>query len=214
MLLSSAGLTTSTLVKALQQLVVLPLDQMQLAYITTAAMAEGGDKNWVIDDLKQVQSIGCKSIDLIDIALEPALWRQRLESADILYVGGGQTLYLVHWFRQSGLALDFQKLLESKVYVGVSAGSMILGPVINSALLKALYAEDMSYSDTTGLGVIDFTILPHLHSHYFPQVTEGIVDQYLQTIPGRTYVLDDHTAILIDNDLVEVIGNGQFLTFD
>ena len=52
-----------------------------------------------------------------------------VQKTDVLLVGGGDALYLCYWMRQSGLA-DLLPSLSETVYVGVSAGSMVMTPSI------------------------------------------------------------------------------------
>ena len=54
-----------------------------------------------------------------------------VRAADILLVNGGDALYLAHWMRQSGLA-DLLPSLPDLVWMGLSAGSMVMTPKIGA----------------------------------------------------------------------------------
>ena len=55
-------------------------------------------------------------------------WVPMVQETDALLVGGGDPLYLCYWMRQSGLADLLPSLRDETVYVGVSAGSMVVTP--------------------------------------------------------------------------------------
>ena len=98
LLLTSAGLTNQTIVKALDELVGKPLDQLKIAFIPTAANLEEGDKCWLIDDLRRLSFLKFKEIDIVDIsALPKEIWLKRLKKTNILFVEGGNTYHLIHW---------------------------------------------------------------------------------------------------------------------
>ena len=54
-------------------------------------------------------------------------WVPKLRETDALLVWGGHVMYLCYWMRQSGLA-DLLPSLSNTVYVGVSAGSIVMTP--------------------------------------------------------------------------------------
>ena len=85
LLLTSAGLTNQTIVKALDELVGKPLDQLKIAFIPTAANLEEGDKGWLIDDLRRLSFLKFKEIDIVDIsALPKEIWLKRLKTNILL----------------------------------------------------------------------------------------------------------------------------------
>ena len=108
------------------ELVEKPPADTSLVFIPTASNVEHGDKEWFINDLVNLQNLNLKQIDIADIsAVDETVWKQKFEEADILFFEGGNTYHLMEWIRKSGLKKMLPKLLETKVYVGVSAGSMV-----------------------------------------------------------------------------------------
>ena len=57
LLLTSAGLSNKSIIKALKELTEKPFNELKLAFIPTAANVEEGDKDWLIRDL-----INCKNL--------------------------------------------------------------------------------------------------------------------------------------------------------
>ncbi len=115
---------------------------------------------------------------------------------------GGDATYLCHWMRQSGLA-DLLPSLADTVWVGVSAGSMVLTPRIGETFV----AWPSAPGDRT-LGVVDFSIFPHLD--VFPTNTMAHAERWADDIAGPAYVIDDETAIKVTDGVVEVVSEGEW----
>ena len=62
-------------------------------------------------------------------SLDPERWVPLVRETNVLLVEGGDAAYLCHWLRSSGLA-DLLPSLDETVWVGVSAGSMVMTPRI------------------------------------------------------------------------------------
>ena len=77
--------------------------------------------------------LGWKSVGVLELTALPSIGEERwvpwVREADVLLVDGGDATYLCHWMRQSGLA-DLLPSLPETVWVGVSAGSMVMTPRI------------------------------------------------------------------------------------
>ena len=124
----------------------------------------------------------------------------------MLLVDGGDATYLCHWMRESGLA-DLLPSLPEMVWVGVSAGSMVMTPRIG-----AYFVEWPSARDDRTLGVVDFSIFPHLDA--FPSNTMAIAEQWAADIGAPAYAIDEQTAIKVVDGSVEVVSEGQWKKFE
>ena len=216
LLLTSGGLANQSIVKALQELVIKPFFVLKIAFIPTAANIEEGDKWWLIGDLNICKQLGFASVDIVDIsALPKEIWLKRLDDADIIMVEGGNTYHLMYWFNKSGLSEILPELLKSKVYIGISAGSLIVTPnILNSAAEKppAEIIGDTIYDQ--GLALVDFMVEPHINSSYFPELTFENLEIESKKYPYSIYCLDDNSAIKIDGDKVEIISEGEWKKFN
>lgn len=213
LLLTSAGLTNNSITKALTHLVGKPLKKVKLAFIPTAANDESGDKGWLIEDLKNCQKAGFE-VDIVDIsALPQSMWLPRLEAAEVLLFGGGNTFHLMHWMNESGLRALLPKLLESRIYVGISAGSCIAGPTIYNSV-QNLFDEKYELEVREGLHLVDFQFIPHLNSRYFRKITAKNVEKAAADLTEAVYVLDDTSALVIDGTNLEVVSGGEWHVFN
>jgi len=216
LLLTSAGLRNQTIVKALDELVGRPLDQLKVAFIPTASNLEEGNKDWLIDDLRRLSFLNFKEIDIVDIsALPKEIWLERLKNADVFFVEGGNTYYLMHWFNKSGLSEVLPELLKTRVYIGVSAGTVVVTPsVLNAEFEKEPVLDfDKKISDK-GLSMVSFMIEPHINSKYFPESTFENLEKISKEYKYPIYGIDDETAIKIDGDQLEVVTQGAWKKFE
>jgi len=214
--LTSGGITNKSIANALFDLVGKKPEDTSLVFIPTASNVERGDKEWLIDDLINLKKQGFKSIDIADIsAVEEKIWRPKLEEADIIFFEGGNTYHLMEWINKSGLAALLPEMLKTKVYVGLSAGSMVTNPDLTLKISQIAYAEDLDRTeDMEGLGLVDFYFLPHLNSPYFKKVRESNIRKATEDMKERIYALDDNSALKIVDGGVEVISEGEWFTIN
>jgi len=219
LLLTSAGLRNQTIVKALDELVGKPLDQLKVAFIPTASNLEEGDKDWLIDDLRRLSFLKFKEIDIVDVsALPKEIWLERLKNADVFFVEGGNTYYLIHWFNKSGLSEILPELLKTRVYIGVSAGSMVVCPSLENNDAYSNESENFLKTNQQitqqGLGLVDFMVEPHINSQYFPEINLANLKDRSKQYNYPIYGIDDDTAIKIDGDQLEVVTQGVWEKFE
>jgi dipeptidase E len=131
-------------------------------------------------------------------------WVPWVREADVLLVDGGDATYLCHWMRQSGLA-DLLPSLPETVWVGESAGSMVMTPRIGTD-----FVEWPSAPDDRTLGVVDFSIFPHLGHELMPDNTLANAERWAADIAGPAYAIDDQTAIKVTDGTVEIVSQGHW----
>jgi dipeptidase E len=216
LLLTSSGITNPTLKSSLLELTSKPFNKMAAVFIPTAASVEAGDKSWLIENLIEIRECVFKKIDIVDIALiKDQELQSRLAGADVIFVGGGNNFYLAQQIHQSGLAKELSKLLKNKVYVGISAGSCVTGQLLNDSLFALLYpGEENIYGVDSGLGLVDFCILPHLNSLSFPNLREQRIAQIVNETKLPIYAIDDETAIQVVNGDIKFVGEGKHLRYN
>lgn len=213
LLLTSAGLSNKTIVKAFNDLVGLQKDKIKIAFIPTAANVEEGDKGWLINDYANLKKQGYE-VDIVDISAIPLeTWKPRLESANALFFGGGNTFHLMHWVKKSGLEEMLPELLKTRVYVGISAGSCITGHTIYNSV-QNLFGEKYNLQIKKGLGLVDFQLIPHLNSDYFPKIREMYLEEASKDLTEPVYVIDDNSAVVVNRSKIEVVSEGKWKKFN
>jgi dipeptidase E len=215
LLLTSNGLANKSIAKALFELVGKKSEDTSLVFIPTASNVEVGDKDWFINDLINIKKQDFKSVAITDISAVPEhIWRPQIEEADVLFFEGGNTYHLMRCMNESGLTKLLPELLKSKVYVGLSAGSMVVAPDLNIRLSKVIYGEEAEKETMAGLGLVDFYFLPHLNNPYFATRIETNLKGAMKEVATKTYVLDDQSALKVLDGKVEFVGGGKYLEFN
>lgn len=156
--------------------------------------------------------LGWKSLGVLELTCLPSikqeLWIPRLLETDALLVGGGDCQYLSYWMKQSGLADLLPLLLHKTVYVGLSAGSMIMtryGTTYNNHTLPA--------ESDKALALVDFALHPHLNHEWFPENSLANLEKLAATLDMPSYAIDDNTAIKVTDNNIEVVSEGQWKLF-
>lgn len=110
--------------------------------------------------------------------------------------------------RQSGL-VDLLPSLSETVWVGLSAGSMVMTPRIGEDFVQW---RPPSGDDNT-LGIVDFSIFPHLAQEGMPGNSMAEAEEWVADISGPAYAMDDQTAIKVADGAVEVVSEGHWKYF-
>ena len=217
LLLTSAGIKNKTIAKALLDLVGKPAEEINIAFIPTAMNPTGSDKTWFIDNLYELKQQKYKKIDIVDISALPKWnWQSRLEAADVIFVSGGTSPHLMYWIEKSGLKELLPELLKTRLWVGISAGSIIMSPTLalSNPEKTPWYKEKFGYEAKAGLGFIDFYIRPHLNAENSAHSSTESLEKIAKEIPKTIYGIDDQMAIKVVDGKVEVIGEGDYLVFN
>ncbi len=209
LLLTSAGLSNISLKNALKDMV--GDKEIKIAFIPTASNIEEGDKDWLIKDYVECTKVG--SLDIVDIsAVSKEVWLPRLKSANTIFIGGGHTYYLMDWINKSGLSKELPELLKTRVYVGISAGSMVVCPKLT--LSSSDLTQHSKYSkDMSGLEYVKFYLKPHYNSSFFPQSIDEYIKLDAEKLDNDTYAIDDQSGIKVVNGKMEIISEGKWKKF-
>jgi len=140
--------------------------------------------------------------------LDEERWVPLVRETDVLLVEGGDAAYLCHWMRASGLADLLPQLAPETVWVGLSAGSMVMTPRIG--------VDFVTWHSPAGdrtLGVVDFSIFPHVGNPDLPENTMAAAEKWAASISGPAYAIDDETAIQVVDGAVDVVSEGHWKLF-
>ncbi len=206
LLLTSSGLSKRAIGQALQDMVGKSPSDCKVSYIPTAANVEPYAKDWVVAQFAQLQRYGFYQIDIVDFSAAGVDWRARLQDADILWLCGGNTFHLLDQARKTGFDIWLKENIDSKVYVGGSASSILVTPTV--AVADGIDENLAGVTDLTGLGYVDFEIEPHCDEARFVEV-----EKYAKTANHPVYALDDLSAIKVIDGEVEVISGGTWRLF-
>lgn len=209
LLLTSSGLSKRAGVNALIELTGKSPGATKIGFIPTAANVEEGNKDWFVNQFLNLWRFGYHNIDIVDPSAADVAWRERLEDVDVIFVSGGNTFHLLNQFRGTGFDTWLNKHKDSKVYVGSSAGTIVMSPTIEAAGLEpGADVNLLGITDLTGLGWVNFEVEPHCDMARF-----DIVERYAKSATNSVYALDDQSAIKVIDDNVEVVSEGSWKLF-
>jgi dipeptidase E len=220
LLLTSAGIKNPSIHAALLDLLGKPIAECSAMCISTSSYGHpmaGPAAAWRFISGNEPETpmveLGWKSMGVLELTALPSINRERwvswVQETDVLLVNGGDPMYLYYWMRQSGLA-DLLPSLDL-VWLGLSAGSMVMTPRIGQDFVgwTPPDSDGDAPSDKT-LGIVDFSIFPHLDHPSLPWNTLANAEKWAASLSGTAYAIDDETAFKVVDDTVEVVSEGHW----
>ena len=219
LLLTSAGIKNESIRDALVDLLGKPIGESDALCIPTATYGHpwtGPGEAWRFISGREPRcpmcELGRKSLGVLELTALPSIcaerWVHWVRETNVLLVNGGDALYLCHWMRQSGLA-ELIPSLEDTVWEGLSGGSMVMTPRIGEDFV----GWRPPAGDDETLGLVDFSIFPHLDHPDLPENTMADAERWAAGIAGPAYAIDDETAVTVTDGAVEVISEGNWRLF-
>jgi len=216
LLLTSAGVKNASIQNALVDLLGKPIADSSALCIPTAMYGHPnigpGAGVWRFisgQSAEPMCELGWKSLGVLELTALPSIdeerWVPLVRETDVLLASGGDALYLCHWMRQSGLA-DLLPSLTETVWVGLSAGSMVMTPRIGEDFVGW---KPPTGGDST-LGIVDFSICPHLAPEGMPGNSMVEAERWAAGIAGPAYAIDDETAFRVVDGSIDVVSEGHW----
>jgi len=179
-------------------------NKLNLAFVPTASNPYN-DKSWLYKDRAKLVEMGFKVKDVdIEGKTEEEL-RKELSNIDVLYVSGGNTFYLL----EKAIASGFDKLAKELinkgiVYIGSSAGSVLLCPTIG-------FVEGMddpkiapSLKSYDGLNEVDFLVMPHYGDEDYKEVYKEILEQWKDK-GYELKLLSNNEALIVEGNELRIV---------
>jgi dipeptidase E len=217
-LLTSAGIKNTSIHNALVELLGKPIAESSALCIPTAnhAQSNGAERAYVFvagqEPRTPMCELGWKSLGLLELTALPSIdkanWVRWIRETDVLLVNGGDPLYLCYWMQQSGLA-ELLPSLHETVYVGLSAGSMVMAPNIGEDFVR--WRQPIGGDRT--LGLVDFAMFPHLDHPALRENTMSDAEKWAAGMRVPCYAIDDETALKVIDGAVEVVSEGHWKLF-
>jgi dipeptidase E len=218
LLLTSAGIKNMSIRDALVDLLGKPIAEADALCIPTAsyALPGGAGLAWSFIAGREPRTpmceLGWKSLGVLELTalegIDDEQWVPLVRETDVLLVNGGDPLYLCYWMRRSGLA-DLLPSLGETVYVGLSAGSMVMAPTIGEDFVR--WRPPTGGDDT--LGLVGFSMFPHVDHEDMPDNSMANAETWAAGMPGPAYAIDDETAIKVSDGEIDVVSEGHWKLF-
>ncbi len=215
-LLTSGGVRNPSIKNALLELLGKPTEECNALCITTASYAFSNGPKLAYEFINGISEtpmcdLGWKHIGNLELSalsqVDESVILEQVKDIDVFLVNGGDPLFLYYWMKESG----FDKIIPTldAVYVGLSAGSMVMAPRIGSDFVNW---KKEGMSDET-CGIVPFSIFPHLNHPLMPDNNLKTAQSWADEIKVSAYAIDEETAIKVVGDNVEVISEGFWKNF-
>ena len=176
----------------------------KVCYIPTASVVEevdffvGTSKKWLAKFGFEIDELEVSTADAKEI-------KNKISNADLIFIEGGNTFFLLQELRRSGAdALIKKQLAKGVPYVGASAGSMVLSRDIEYAThMDSPEKAPALNGDYTGLALIDFCVVPHFTNFPFKKAGQKIVEQYGANLDLKP--ISNHQAITVNGDVIAAV---------
>lgn len=183
---------------------LLPKADPIVLFIANASDKHTGDKWWIDLDRKALEDIGCKIVEVDLRQTTEEDFSVLLRDADMVHFCGGSVLYLIELIK----AKKFRELIVNFVkagglYTGTSAGSMIVSSDLTLCTTDPEEKESVDVSkikEYSGLGLIDFLIIPHCNNADFVASNKDLVELMPQTNRPLIWIYDNQAIMVEDNN--------------
>lgn len=181
-----------------------PLRGNTVAFIPTASIHEEYTQ-YVEDGKDALRTLGLTIKEVEITQFDKNQITRILNDCDCIYVSGGNTFFLIQELRKTGTDKLIKEQVEmGKLYIGESAGTIILSPNIEYAKKMDDYLTlTPNFNDFTGLGIIDFYPVVHFNCFPFEEATRNIINEYGH-LPLKP--ITNQQAIVITGDAVSILG--------
>lgn len=174
-----------------------------VTFIPTAANVEKMNF-YVKSGKKALEKLGLL-VDELDIFVsKKEEIEEKLKKNDYIYVSGGNTFFLLQELqKQKVLNFLVEQIEKGKLYIGESAGSMIVAPNIEyvQGMDSVKAAPELQGFDA--LGVVDFYPIPHHTNFPFKKAVEKMIEKYDCQLNLK--VISNAQVILVNGDEIQIV---------
>ena len=182
-----------------------PFEGKKVLYIPTAANGEICYGGWKMgESITLVQTLGF-NLEIVELENYRLVnLKEKFETADIIWMAGGMSGYLLYWLRRTKCDAFLKDALENgTVYVGSSAGSTVMSKTICTSEWE-ICDKEYGASIIPGLGYVDFEIYPHFEDSKYDEIMK-------LWKKGKLYLLKNGEVITVDGEKIEVLGEERVI---
>lgn len=212
LLLTSAGFRNDDIIQACEKLVGKKCRNIKVATIEDAHLVETGNLSWFEEEKSSLAKLFPKGLETLELQKKPLVEiRRQLSDADMIYCFGGNASYLAKVLEETGFAKILPEILETKVWVGSSAGSCVMGHKESKQTTSEVYQEEDYYDHF--LNLIPAVIMPHYHGWFKFEKPEILREAKNSKYP--VYALSDQSALKVTTKsskfTLETVGEDYYM---
>lgn len=192
--LTSCGIIERNLKQEFYKLLNKEIENIKVLYITTAIDGEDdSDTSWIAEEFKTILDLGIKKENIKEYKMDHEI---DLSLYDMIYMMGGNTFYLLKKIRDTKFDIKLNEAINNGiVYVGSSAGSIILGNTIELAL--PYDKNEVNLADFKGLKLIDGIIVPHANRK------QEFIAEKREKYKDKIYAINDEHGVIYNNNEIK-----------
>ena len=163
---------------------------------------------WETFDSVYCANYGCSTnvLYLLGRAPLPEVIAENIRWADIIYVGGGNTLKMMRRWRRLGVDdLLRTAFADDKVLCGVSAGAICWFELGHSDSMSFYNPDDWSYIAVTGMGLLSGLACPHYDGDTNGVPRRQDLHEMLKRKGGYGLAIDNDCAVAFTDDSYRVV---------
>jgi len=196
LLLTSVGLANQNILNKFLEAVDNPVSEIKIIFVTTAARSEE-ELRYVNQSKMELLNLGIPEGNIKTFTLNLPASFDEVKDFDVVYICGGNTFFLLHKVRETGFDKVLNEFVNSgKLYLGVSAGSILAGPNIDIA--SPFDENDVNIKVLEGLNFTDVVVSLH-----YKDVEEPIIKPFTEKF--KVIPITDDQAVYINNGNIELI---------
>ena len=202
LLLTSAGFLNPEISDVFLELLNKPTSEIKIIFVPTASRTEE-ELKYVRESKEELIALGIKSRNIKNLDSNLKVSYNEVKGFDVIYVCGGNTFYLLSKVRETIFDDVIKKFVkDGGLYVGVSAGSIIVGPNIEIAGWGSHRDEnDIQLKNLIGLNITNIAVYPH-----FEEQLQQEVEEFKKKVKYPIVVLNNNQALLILDSKTKIIG--------
>lgn len=198
MLLTSSGLANQNIINQFLQLINKPTPQIKIIFVPTASRTEH-ELMYMQESKKELLNLGILEANIKTLSLNQPISFSEIKDFDVIYVCGGNTFYLLKKVRESGFDEIIKEFIKTdKLYFGVSAGSILVGP--NIEIAHPGDKNDVNLQNLTGLNLTNIIISPH-----YTDEEKSFIEGFKEKSPYPVVPLTNEQALLILDGKTKIV---------
>ena len=189
--LTSCGIIDEELKKHFIKALNKKIEDAKLLFIKIASEGElDPDTTWIEEEYESILELGIEADNITTFSYDNDI---DFEDYDIIYMLGGNTFYLMKKLRECNLISKINNAIDKGVvYIGSSAGSVIMGKSIETSLP---YDENwVNLEDFSGLNYVDANVVPHANrkQEFINKIKEAGSNNIIELYDNYGFVIEEN----------------------
>lgn len=179
-------------------------NKKKVLFVETSGEVHEGEKTWIDNARKKMEQLGFDLTVYTITGKTEAEIETALSAVDIVYVAGGNNVYLLYRSQENNFAKVVKRFVaKGGIYIGQSAGSVVAGPRIYPPYKPSHEEWSEKLNSFDGYGLVDFVTIPHFGRE---DKKEVFFNHRIEVIYSEKYKI----ILLTDRQYIRVQEDGMY----